>query len=288
MDGYVLVLTAGSSGMKFCIFQRPESAKWRLEGRGQIEGIGSAPHLKAKDAEDVTLADKMLDTGVSDGRKASDAVAEWLRSQCGGSRVLGVGRRVVHGRPRFANPVIVESEVLAELHRLTPFAPRPQPYNLAAIEATAERLPGVPQVACFDTSFHRGQPEVAKVCAAAARGRQERGAALRLPWTLLRVHRFCPARCQRPRSRTEVIIAHLGSGASLCAVKDGKSVDSTLGVHCPGWALHGNQTRAHRSRRHSCTSFKTWGSRSRKWKRFFTRSPVYSAFQESAMICGTY
>ena len=90
-------------------------------------------------------------------------LAEWLRSRYGGARVLGVGHRVVHGGATFAGPTIVTPEVLAELRALVPLAPLHQPHNLAAIEAVAERLPGVPQVACFDTSFHRGQPAVAEV-----------------------------------------------------------------------------------------------------------------------------
>ncbi|HYI93263.1 MAG TPA: acetate/propionate family kinase [Bryobacteraceae bacterium] len=229
MDDYILVLNAGSSSLKFCIFRRPESAKWRLEGRGQIEGIGSSPHLKAKDAEGNTLADKKLDPDVSDGRKALDTLAEWLRSNYGGARILGVGHRVVHGGPRFADPVVVSRDVLAELHRLTPLAPLHQPYNLAAVEAVAERLPNVPQVACFDTSFHRGQPEVAElvplprdVCKNGVQRYGFHGLSYEYISSVL------PAMAPEI-ANGRVIVAHLGSGASLCAVKAGKSIDSTLG-----------------------------------------------------------
>ena len=130
----VLVLNAGSSSLKFCVFARPGTGPWRPEARGQVESVDAA----------------------------LDALADWLGSN-DGMRVLGVGHRVVHGGPRHGGPAVVTPELLAELRELAPLAPLHQPQNLAAIEAVAERLPGVPQVACFDTSFHRGQPAVAQV-----------------------------------------------------------------------------------------------------------------------------
>ncbi len=163
MDDFALVLNAGSSSLKFCVYRRPQVEAWRLEARGQIEGIGTSPRMSVKDESGTKVFDESLDASVRDGRAAIEALAGWLRARYGGSRVLGVGHRVVHGGARFASPTIVTPEVLEELRRLVPLAPLHQPYNLAAIDAVAERLPGVPQVACFDTSFHRGQPEVATV-----------------------------------------------------------------------------------------------------------------------------
>jgi len=229
MDDYGLVLNAGSSSLKFCVYRRPEAEWWRLEGKGQIEGIGTSPRLKAKDAEGHALDDQKLDAGISDGRKAINALAEWLRSQYGGARVLAVGHRVVHGGPCFANPVVITPEVLAELHRLIPLAPLHQPYNLAAIEAAAERLPGVPQVACFDTSFHRGQPAVAEIVPLprdVCRGGVQRYGFHGLSYEYIAsvLPEIAPE-----IAKGRVIVAHLGSGASMCAMKNGKSMDSTLG-----------------------------------------------------------
>jgi acetate kinase len=162
MDDYALVLNAGSSSLKFCVYRRPLQDSWRLASRGQIEGIGTAPQLSAKDADGNTLDRSTLDPAtVRDGRSALDLLADWLRGRYGGSRVIGV----VHGGARFAGPTLVTPDVLKELRELSPLAPLHQPYNVGAIEAVAERLPGVPQVACFDTSFHRGQPAVAEVVA---------------------------------------------------------------------------------------------------------------------------
>ncbi len=228
IDDYALVLNAGSSSLKFCVFRRPQAARWRLESRGQIEGIGTAPRIKVKEL-DGSKTERTLDTAVSDGRKALTALAEWLRSKYRGSRVLAVGHRVVHGGPCFLNPVLVTPEVLAELHRLTPLAPLHQPYNLAAIEAVAEHLPEVPQVACFDTSFHRTQPEVANLIPlprdARKAGVQRYGFhGLSYEYIVSVLPQAAP-----DIARGRVIVAHLGSGASLCAVKGGKSIDNTLG-----------------------------------------------------------
>ena len=226
---FALVLNAGSSSLKFCVFRRPEGLQWQLDAKGQIEGIGTSPRLSVKDGCGARIADEKLDAEVSDGRKAVDALAAWLQSKYRGGKVLAVGHRVVHGGAQFAGPTIVDREVLAQLHQLIPLAPLHQPYNLAAIEEVFDRLPGVPQVACFDTSFHCGHSAVA--------------ALVPLPRDL------CNSHLQRygfhglsyeyiasvlpevaPEiARGRVIVAHLGSGASLCALREGKSVDSTLG-----------------------------------------------------------
>jgi len=133
MDDYALILNAGSSSLKFCVYRRPDSEKWRLEAGGQIQGIGTSPRFSAKDAHGGILVQNNLDDWVSDGRAALDVLASWLRSKYGGARVLGVGHRVVHGGARYAQPTIVTRQVLAELYELVPLAPLHQPHNLLAI-----------------------------------------------------------------------------------------------------------------------------------------------------------
>src|SRR5688572_12680603 len=115
MDDYALVLNAGSSSLKFCVFQRPGGDKWRLEARGQIEGVGTAPRLSVKDEHGEKLADEALNPSVRNGSAAIDVLAGWLKSKYGGARVLGVGHRVVHGGPHFAGPTVLSRRVLAEL-----------------------------------------------------------------------------------------------------------------------------------------------------------------------------
>jgi acetate kinase len=230
MDDYALVLNAGSSSLKFCVFRRPEGAGWRLEARGQIEGIGTAPRLSARSGAGEPIADDSFDkTSVRDGRDALDVLANWLRSIYSGARVLGVGHRVVHGGARFTGPVRVTPEVMTELRSLIPLAPLHQPHNLAAIDAVAERMPDIPQVACFDTSFHRGQPAVAEVVPLprdiCAPGIQRYGFhGLSYEYIASVLPEVAPEIADG-----RVIVAHLGSGASLCAFRRRKSMDSTLG-----------------------------------------------------------
>lgn len=227
MDEYALVLNAGSSSLKFCVFQRPAGKAWRLEARGQIEGIGTSPRLSVKNADGNMLVNQ--DVAVRDGRGAIDALAVWLRSKYGGSRVVAVGHRVVHGGTRFTGPTVVNPEVLAELRNLVPLAPLHQPHNLAAIEAVYERLPHVPQVACFDTSFHRGQPPVAELIPLPHDLRQS--GLQRYGFHGLSYEYIASAlREVAPEiAHGRVIVAHLGSGASMCALHKGKSLDSTFG-----------------------------------------------------------
>jgi acetate kinase len=229
VDDFALVLNAGSSSLKFCVYRRPQPEAWRLEARGQIEGIGTSPRLSAKDGAGASLADQKLDDAVRDGRSALDSLAGWLRARYGGARVLGVGHRVVHGGARFSGPSIVTREVLEELRALIPLAPLHQPYNLGAIEAVMERLPGVPQVACFDTSFHRGAAPVAELVPLP---REIRGSGVqRYGFHGLSYEYIASVLPQVAPEIAEgrVIVAHLGSGASLCALEKGKSVDHSLG-----------------------------------------------------------
>jgi acetate kinase len=229
MNDYALVLNAGSSSLKFCVFRRPSGKNWLLESRGQIEGIGTFPRLSAKDGGGKGIADEKLTGMVRNGRDALDVLAAWLRSKYGGSSVLGVGHRVVHGGPDFAGPTVVNRDVLEQLNELVPLAPLHQPHNLAAIEAVFERLPDVPQVACFDTSFHRGRSAVADliplprdVCKSGLQRYGFHGLSYEYVASIL--HEAAPE-----IAGGRVVVAHLGSGASLCALKDGKSIDCTMG-----------------------------------------------------------
>ena len=228
MDDFVVVLNAGSSSLKFCAYVRPQQDTWRLAERGQIEGIGTAPRFSAKDGGGAAIADESW-SGVRDAQGALDLLAEWLRRRHPGGTIVGVGHRVVHGGPEFSGPVVVTREVLAKLRALVPLAPLHQPHNLAAIDAVQARLPDVPQVACFDTSFHRGHDPVADLVPLPKHvrdaGVQRYGFhGLSYEYIASTLPSVAP---QIAGGRT--IVAHLGSGASLCAMRGGQSVDSTLG-----------------------------------------------------------
>ena len=210
MGDLVLVLNAGSSSLKFSAYRHFNGEDWRLELKGQVEGVGAGPH----------------------SRDWSDALATLsarLETLPDAKRVAAVGHRVVHGGSRYEKPTIVTPQVLAELHALTPLAPLHQPHNLAAIEAVAQRLPGVPQVACFDTSFHRSQSRLAELIPLPEeirrRGVQRYGFhGLSYEYIASALPQIAPE-----IAGGRVIVAHLGNGASLCALKDGKSADCTMG-----------------------------------------------------------
>ena len=228
MSDYALVLNAGSSSLKFCVYQPQNNSPLKLILRGQIDGIGSETALKAKDAAGKVVNIEM-EKAILDGHEALDFLARWLRSQFPNANVLGVGHRVVHGGTKYFKPTLVTNEVVADLKQLIPLAPLHQPYNLAAIEAVTEKMPDVPQVACFDTGFHRTHDPIADLVPLPIeirkKGVQRYGFhGLSYEYISSVLPKLAPEIAEG-----NVIVAHLGSGASLCAMKNGKSVDSTLG-----------------------------------------------------------
>jgi acetate kinase len=229
MEGYLVVLNAGSSSLKFSIYGTGGGDVWQLEARGQVEGIGTLPRFSVKDGTGRPVGGQRVDREVHDADSALGFVATWFRARYPGAHLIGVGHRVVHGGVRYTGPAVVTPEVLEDLRQLVPLAPLHQPYNLAAIDAVRERLPDVPQVACFDTSFHRGQPEVATIVALPqdirGRGVQRYGFhGLSYEYIASVLPTVAPK-----LASGRAIVAHLGSGASMCAMNAAKSLDSTLG-----------------------------------------------------------
>jgi acetate kinase len=225
----LLVLNAGSSSLKFCRYEAEASGEPRPVLRGQIEGLGTAPRLQVEDAEGRSLADRALDAArVKDVRGALRVLAEGSEDLLGATPAA-VGHRVVHGGARYREPVRIDDEVASELERLVPLAPLHQPANLHAIAAARLEFPAAMQVACFDTAFHATMPEVAQVVPLPA---ELRGDGLRrygfhglsYEYVASALRELDPALADG-----RVIVAHLGSGASLCALRNGRSVDTTLG-----------------------------------------------------------
>jgi acetate kinase len=229
MNDYILILNAGSSSLKFCVYRPPLKGDLEMVVRGQVEGIGSNALLSAKDGEGNRLVDKKPYAEIKNALSALDVVAGWLRGQFKEARIVGVGHRVVHGGISYFLPTIVTDDVIKDLRQLIPLAPLHQPYNLAAIEAVSERLPGVPQVACFDTGFHRGHDPVTDLIPLPENIRNQ-GIQRYGFHGLSYEYISSVAPLVAPEiSGGRVIVAHLGSGASLCAMRNGKSVDNTLG-----------------------------------------------------------
>jgi acetate kinase len=223
----LLVLNAGSSSVKFCTFRHSGAALERVL-RGQVSIVGGGTRLVARTGTAV-VADRALGEGPLRHADALASLLELVRGELAGDAIAGVGHRVVHGGLEFTAPTVVDAGVLARLERYVPLAPLHQPHNLAAIRLLVAELPGVPQVACFDTSFHRSVPEVAQRFALPARLTE--AGVRRYGFHGLSYEYIASA---LPSVAPEiadgrVIVAHLGSGASLCAMKARKSMDSTLG-----------------------------------------------------------
>ena len=228
MTDHVLVLNAGSSSVKFAVYGRAKKG-WADEVRGQVEGIGTAPKFSAKDAAGNKLVDEKLGADVRDARAALDELAAWLRKRFPDAKIVGVGHRVVHGGSRHAAPARVTDALLSDLRALIPLAPLHQPHNLAAIDALRERRPDVPQVACFDTSFHRGQTEVAELVPLPKRIREQGVQRYGFHGLSYEYIASTLPKAAPKIANGRVIVAHLGSGASLCAMKRRKSVDCSFG-----------------------------------------------------------
>jgi acetate kinase len=228
MADVILVLNAGSSSLKFCVFDE-QGADLNLLVHGQVEGLYTAPHFVAIGSGGGKES-KEWGEGVALGHEgAIEYIGEFLRNHRGGHRLVAVGHRVVHGGQAFSEPAIVTPAVLDELDKLVPLAPLHQPHNLKPIRILGERRPEMPQVACFDTAFHRAQPEVAQAYAlppsVTERGVRRYGFhGLSYEHIASVLPQFDPAAAA---GRTAV--AHLGNGASMCAMVAGKSVASTMG-----------------------------------------------------------
>ena len=225
----LLVVNAGSSSIKFQLFDLIEGDRLQLAFKGQLEGIGTRPHLAAKDAGGTSLIDETYPPHeVAHLDAALGRLEAWLVGRLGGVP-RAIGHRVVHGGPDFAAPILVDDAVLDRLEQLVPLAPLHQPNNLTPIRQIRARHPEIPQVACFDTAFHRGHPEVADRFAIADAWYQEGVRrygfhGLSYEYIAGRLQEIAPELAQG-----RVVACHLGSGASMCALHAGRSMDSTMG-----------------------------------------------------------
>ncbi len=229
MHDAILVLNAGSSSIKFSLFA-VHGGDLQLDCRGQIEGIYTRPRFAARDAAGATLAEKAWDEGARLGHDGALAhLLEFLRGELADYRLAGVGHRVVHGGLVYTQPVRVDAGVLATLGKFVPLAPLHQPHNLAPIRTLLERAPDLAQVATFDTSFHRTNPEIAQRFAIPVElhdaGVQRYGFhGLSYEYIASVLPQF-DARAAAGRT----VVLHLGNGASMCALAAGRSVASTMG-----------------------------------------------------------
>ena len=227
MPNQIAVINAGSSSIKFAVFNT--DAGQTLLFRGQIERIGSAPKLTTEDAAGERLIDNEWGASELDHRSGTKVILQTAIALLGGQAVEGIGHRVVHGGTNFAAPTRITREVVESLRTLVPLAPLHQPHNLAPIEAIATEAPHIPQVACFDTAFHQTQPSLAQTFALP---RELTDSGIRRYGFHGLSYEFVSrklAKVAPDYANKRIIIAHLGNGASLCALHEGKSVATTMG-----------------------------------------------------------
>lgn len=225
----ILVVNAGSSSVKFQVFSVEGEGKLRRLIKGQMDGIGSRPRLRASGADNDALADRAYPIeSVPDLSAAMGIAGGWLRDELRISP-MAVGHRVVHGGPDYDRPVLIDHGVVARLERFIALAPLHQPHNLAPIRSLLANFPALPQVACFDTAFHRAHDPVADYYAIPhqlhAEGVRRYGFhGLSYEYVAKTLSQVAPE-----IAKGRVIVAHLGSGASMCALKGGRSTESTMG-----------------------------------------------------------
>ncbi|MCH8614560.1 acetate/propionate family kinase [Sphingomonas sp. SM33] len=227
MTRQIAVINAGSSSIKFAVFDdNPEQS---LRFRGQVEKIGVGPTLTVEGPDGETLVEKEWAASDLTHKSATKVILETAIALLDGEAVEGIGHRVVHGGMKFAGPTLVTKEVLASLAELNPLAPLHQPHNLSPIETIMAEAPHIPQVACFDTAFHQTQPHLSSAFAiprelSDAGVRRYGFHGLSYEYVSGKLREVAPELADK-----KIIIAHLGNGASLCALEHGKSVATTMG-----------------------------------------------------------
>ncbi|PPQ35019.1 acetate/propionate family kinase [Rhodopila globiformis] len=225
MSGCIAVINAGSSSIKFALCGLADDD---VLYRGQVEGIGVDPRLRVRNAQGETIIERAWPAAGFGHDAAAEAILQTGASLAAGT-VAAIGHRVVHGGMAYDAPVRLDVDVVETLSELVPLAPLHQPHSLAVIRRLLQVVPHIPQVACFDTAFHRAQPHLAQAFALPRRfseaGIRRYGFhGLSYEYLVSQMRILCPA-----LAAGRVIMAHLGNGASLCAVRNGRSVASTMG-----------------------------------------------------------
>jgi acetate kinase len=234
MTQAILTINAGSSSIKFALFERDDPVRPQAALRGELDGIGAQPRLKAKNAQGAVLAELTFAelAGLpadEQHRRSLDFLVRWLDEHDDAWRITSVGHRVVHGAERYAAPVVLSPADVDALAGFVPLAPLHQPYNVAGIRALTALLPEVPQVACFDTAFHMTQPERARRFALPRR--LSEAGIKRYGFHGLSYEYIARVLPQHLGAKAEgrVVVAHLGNGASMCALKERRSIATTMG-----------------------------------------------------------
>jgi acetate kinase len=237
MNNYLLIINAGSSSIKFALYQTENNQTLIADVTGQIEGIAIKPKFEVIAANNTSIVNESFSAeDMCDHSSALARIREWLDSYLANGLLIAVGHRVVHGGFNYIAPTLVTSKVLTDLETLIPLAPLHQPHNLATVRTLLETMPSLPQVVCFDTAFHNTQPKVAKSFALPRRFTQE--GLYRYGFHGLS-YEYITSRLNTLDEGlldARIIVAHLGNGASMCAIENSKSIATTMGFS-PGEGL---------------------------------------------------
>lgn len=226
-DPGILVINAGSSSIKYAAFRQDNAAEPLLLGKGQIEGLGTHPRFVGRNERGEVLGQKEWPADGFGHAEGMRFLIDWLNHNEADIHIVAAGHRVVHGGLLYSGPVRISEAVIDDLRQFEPLAPLHQPHNLAAIRALAEAFPDLPQVACLDTAFHRTQPPEAQIFALpfamSEQGIRRYGFhGLSYEYITRCLPQFAP-------DAERIVVAHLGNGASMCAIRGGRSVESSMG-----------------------------------------------------------
>jgi acetate kinase len=239
----ILVINAGSSSIKFSVFETGADRSLSAGAHGQVAAIGASARFEVVDARGGKLVDEPI--SARDHQAAIAAIHDWCAVHIGSeSGFAGIGHRVVHGGAAYSQPVRIDERVIATLESLVPLAPLHQPHALAAIRAVIAVAPEVPQIACFDTAFHRDQAALAQMFALprelTAKGIRRYGFhGLSYEYIVSELPRLAPE-----IANGKLVVAHLGNGASLCAIEQGRSIATTMGFTPVDGLVMGTRTGA--------------------------------------------
>lgn len=221
----ILTFNAGSSSIKFALFA-PAAEGVDLLASGQVDGLGSTTRFHAKVGDSIQISHEL---SAGNHIEAMQSIVVWLREAFPKTTIVGIGHRIVHGGTHYCEPVPIDAALLKNLESFIPLAPLHQPHNIAGVQAAQKAFPNVCQVACFDTAFHRGHDFVNEAYALPRKyydqGLRRFGFhGLSYEYIVRRLQTVNPL-----HANGRVIVAHLGNGVSLCAMKDGRSIASTMG-----------------------------------------------------------
>lgn len=242
MADAILTINAGSSSIKFALFEMKNGFECTIEG--EAEGIGTSPHLLIRNKGQVAFEKKWPDDKTIGYEPLLSESLDWIEKHLGTDRLIAAGHRVVHGGRKFFAPVLITPEIIKDLGALVELAPLHQPHNIAPMEVLFRLRPKLPQVGCFDTAFHHTMPEIA---ARIAIPRQYHDQGVRrygfhgLSYEYIA---SCLPDAAPNLAKGRVVVAHLGNGASMCAIKDGRSIDSTMGFTALDGLMMGTRTGA--------------------------------------------